>query len=82
MPVLFKLVAVCDDCGARQDYEAPVVHSGDAPWDSMNGSGPLRSDDVEHDFGILPDGWGLGGRDMFVRPLHCSGCLKKGRERA
>lgn len=56
MPVLHRLVAVCDSCGARKEYESEVFHDADPGWDSMDGTSDLKGSDVEHET-VLPEDW-------------------------
>jgi hypothetical protein len=71
MPILHRLVAVCDGCPARQEYEAHVNHDGEAAADSY-GTRDLCASDIDHD-PELPDGWGWE-RQAWNRKLLCPEC--------
>lgn len=74
MPILMKLVAVCegDGCRERVEYEAEVVHERDYFASSEH----LAATEVKHDAPLPPSGgWGYGGSLYDVhRPLLCPRC--------
>lgn len=76
MGILHRLVAVCDECSQRFEYEAPVHHTGEAAADSY-GSRELTASDVEHE-PELPEGWqwvGRHHRSYYDHILLCPACL-------
>jgi hypothetical protein len=77
MPVLHRLVAICegDGCGARKEYEAHVNHSGESAADSY-GTRDLCASDVEHEHDA-PDGWDWVGQ-VWSMKLLCRACRDGG----
>lgn len=72
MPVLMKLVAVCDICNARQEYESAVGH--DRCVETTSCPDPhLNASDVLHMYG-LPDGWG-DYQVSYVDQTVCPRCI-------
>ena len=78
MPILHKLVAVCEGpCAVHQEYEAIVNHTGEAAFDSLDGSSKLTARDVEHE-PELPDRWRYErSGSSWTRKLLCPQCQEK-----
>ena len=56
--ILFKLVAVCDGCRTRHEYDGHVYHDRASTCYSYGDRSEfLCADDIEHLFSEKPDGW-------------------------